>query len=94
MKLAMYQMENAESIQKNLTKSLAAINTAAEHGADLILFPEVQLTEFFPQYQGRDVSSYGMSLKSDVIKEFCSACRNHHIMAVPNIYPRLFTAQP
>ena len=47
MKLAMYQMENAESIQKNLTKSLAAINTAAEHGADLILFPEVQLTEFF-----------------------------------------------
>ena len=86
MRLAMYQMENEESIQKNLTKSLAAINTAAEHGADLILFPEVQLTEFFPQYQGRDVSSYGMSLKSDVIKEFCSACRNHHIMAVPNIY--------
>ena len=44
MRLAMYQMENEESIQKNLTKSLAAIKTAAEHGADLSLFPEIQLT--------------------------------------------------
>ena len=86
MRLAMYQMENEESIQKNLTKSLAAIKTAADHGADLILFPEVQLTEFFPQYQGRDVSAYGISLDSDIVKKFCSACRTHHIMAVPNIY--------
>lgn len=86
MKLAMYQMENAESIQKNLIKSLNAMKTAAENGTDLILFPEVQLTEFFPQYQGRDVSSYGISLDSEIVKEFCSACRNHHIMAVPNIY--------
>ena len=86
MRLAMYQMENEESIQKNLTKSLAAIKTVAEHGADLILFPEVQLTEFFPQYQGRDVSAYGISLDSDIVKKFCSACRTHHIMAVPNIY--------
>lgn len=59
MKLAMYQMENAESIEKNLAKSLNAIKEAAENNADLILFPEVQLTEFFPQYQGRDVSSVG-----------------------------------
>lgn len=86
MKLAMYQMENAESIQKNLTKSLGAIKTAAESGADLILFPEVQLTEFFPQYQGRDVSSYGISLDSDIVKEFLIACRDYNIMAVPNIY--------
>ena len=71
MRLAMYQMENEESIQKNLTKSLAAIKTVAEHGADLILFPEVQLTEFFPQYQGRDVSAYGISLDSDIVKKFC-----------------------
>ena len=28
---------------------------SGERGADLILFPEVQLTEFFPQYEGRDV---------------------------------------
>ena len=86
MKLAMYQMENAGNIRENLTKSILAIKTAAENGADLILFPEVQLTEFFPQYQGRDVAAYGISLDSEIVKEFCNACRTYHIMAVPNIY--------
>lgn len=32
----------------DLEKSIRAIKEAAENGADLILFPEVQLTEFFP----------------------------------------------
>lgn len=86
MKLAMYQMENANCIQENLAKSLNAIKQAAENGADLILFPEVHLTEFFPQYQGQDAASYGISLDSDIVKEFCQACKTHHIMAVPNIY--------
>ena len=86
MKLAMFQMEHAGSVQKNLGKSLDAIKTAAEQGADLILFPEVQLTEFFPQYPGRDVSAYGVSLKSDIVKAFQDTCRECHIMAVPNIY--------
>ena len=41
MKLAMFQMEHAGSIQKNLEKSLNGIKTAAEQGADLILIPTV-----------------------------------------------------
>ena len=59
MKLAMFQMENAGSIQKNLEKSLNAIKRAASEGADMILFPEVQLTEFFPQYPGKECSFIG-----------------------------------
>ena len=86
MKLAMFQMENAGSIQNNLEKSLNAIKTAAAHGADLILFPEVQLTEFFPQYPGKDVEAYRMTLKSDIVTAFCNACKKYNIMAVPNIY--------
>ena len=43
MKLAMYQMENGGSMEQNLKKNLAAIEEAAKAGADLILFPEVDL---------------------------------------------------
>jgi predicted amidohydrolase len=86
MRLAMFQMENAGTVQANLEKSLGAIRDAAAQGADLILFPEVQLTEFFPQYPGRDVSEYGIELESDIVKAFCDACRKYEIMAVPNIY--------
>lgn len=86
MKLAMFQMKNAGSMRNNLAKSLDAVKSAAADGADLILFPEVQLTEFFPQYPGQDVSAYGIPLESDIVKAFRDACREHHIMAVPNIY--------
>ena len=59
---------------------------AASHGADLVLFPEVQLTEFFPQYPGQDVRKYQIPLDSDIIRRFCDTCRKNQIMAVPNIY--------
>ncbi len=86
MKLALAQMRNSGNIQSNLCKSLDFIREASLNGADLILFPEVQLTEFFPQYEGRDVSSYGLEVSSDIVREFQDSCRKNHIMAVPNIY--------
>lgn len=86
MKLAMYQMKNAGSMKENLNKSLDAIRKASEAGMDLILFPEVQLTEFFPQYHGRDVQEYEVSLDSEIVKALCRACKTYHIMAVPNLY--------
>jgi len=56
MRLALVQMSNAGDIQSNLNKSMNTIYEAASNGAEMVLFPEVQLTEFFPQYKGRDVS--------------------------------------
>ena len=79
-------MSNAGTLTLNLQKSLAAVSEASSRGADLILFPEVQLTEFFPQYPGRDVSAYACDIDGNIIGAFRQACRNHHIMAVPNVY--------
>jgi predicted amidohydrolase len=86
MKLAMAQMKNEGSVEQNLAKSLNFIQNAAAQGADLILFPEVQLTEFFPQYPGRDVKAYEIDIDSDVVRAFKVACAQNHIAAVPNIY--------
>lgn len=86
MKLALCQMSHGGSMENNLKKSIAAIEEAALAGADLILFPEVQLTEFFPQYPGLDVGHYRLTLTSETVTAFRHACRKHRIMAVPNIY--------
>ena len=86
MRLALVQMSNAGSMKENLRKSIRAIETAKENNADLVLFPEVQLTEFFPQYMRLDVTKYRLSIDSDKVKAFREACRENHIMAVPNIY--------
>lgn len=73
----MYQMKNAGNMQDNLAKSLDAMKKASENGADLILFPEVQLTEFFPQYPQRDVRAYEVTIDSPIVKAFCEACREY-----------------
>ena len=85
-KIAMYQMKNDGSISKNLEKSLDAIRKAAAEDADLILFPEVQLTAFFPQYPNQDVSNYAVGIESEIIDSFRTVCREKRIMAVPNVY--------
>lgn len=46
-RLALAQMANAGSIKNNLSKSIQLLKAAAENKADLVLFSEVQLTEFF-----------------------------------------------
>ncbi len=86
MKIAMAQMGNAGSVEKNLEKSIHFIALAAKQGCDLILFPEVQMTEFFPQHPGQDVRHYAVKPDSGLIRELCAACRDNHIMAVPNVY--------
>lgn len=86
MRLALVQMSNAGDMASNIEKSMVAIKTAAKMEADLVLFPEVHLTEFFPQYLAQDVKKYRVSLDSPVVKQFCNVCKDNHIMAVPNIY--------
>ena len=86
MRLALVQMPNYGSKDENLYKSLQAIEIASKQEADLVLFPEVQLTEFFPQYPGQDVHKYAVTIEGETVKKFCDICRNNKISAVPNLY--------
>lgn len=51
-----------------------------------MLFPEVQLTEFFPQYPRQDVNKYAMSMDGEIVKKVCAACNKYKISSVPNVY--------
>ncbi|WP_455719864.1 carbon-nitrogen hydrolase family protein [Agathobacter sp.] len=86
MRIALAQMKNDGTIKENMHKSIELMREAAEKKADLILFPEVQLTEFFPQYENKDVTGYSLSAKSEEVYEFQKACKKYGIIAVPNIY--------
>lgn len=88
MRIALHQNRDAGTLEANLAKSIRAIEAAGEAGADLILFPEVHLTEFFAQYPGKDVSAYERSIDSDAVDRFRRCCKENGIMAVPNIYLR------
>lgn len=88
MRLALVQMSSQGTQKENLEKSLKAIETAKRNRADLVLFPEVHLTEFFPQYPGQNVEGYAVTLDEQPVSSFCAVCRENDIMAVPNVYLR------
>lgn len=84
--IALAQMKMSADMEENYQKSLELIAKAAEEGAELICFPEIQLSPFFPQYPGRDASQYLMTLNSDYVKGIQAACRENGIFASPNFY--------
>lgn len=61
MKIALAQMQISSEIEANFEKTIRLMKEAALKKADLICFPEIQLTPFFPQYEKKDVSAYSNS---------------------------------
>ena len=86
MKLALAQMRMSKDMESNYQKSLHYIREASEKGADLVMFPEIQLTPFFPQYENKDVSDYVMTLDHPYVRGVCDACRKNRLFASPNFY--------
>ncbi|MBQ9687492.1 MAG: carbon-nitrogen hydrolase family protein [Oscillospiraceae bacterium] len=86
MKLALAQLQISPDKEENLQKALDCIRKAAFLGAELIFFPEVQLTPFFPQYEKRDVSACVVRLDDEAVQAVCRVCREEKIFASPNFY--------
>lgn len=55
-----------KEMEQNLTKSLEFCDRAA--GCGLLFFPEIQLSPFFPQYEGRDVGQYCLTEDSAAVQ--------------------------
>lgn len=88
MKIALAQMQMQALMEENLETALDLIKAAASARADLILFPEIQLSPFFPQYKDAEAEKYLLTVDHDAIRKLCAACKYHGISASPNVYLR------
>jgi predicted amidohydrolase len=52
----------------------------------MIIFPELCLSPFFPQFPGRDASVYAMSIDDGAIQRIRAACQRLNLVASPNVY--------
>ncbi len=86
MKIALFQMKMSERGEDNLKKCMDGVREAAEHGADLIVFPELTLMPFFPQYEKLNVSDKLVTLEDSYVKEFQKVAKECRIITVPNFY--------
>ena len=80
----MAQMSMSGSMDENLKKSLAFCDAAA--GSDLLFFPEVQLTPFFPQYAGRNADAYVVPAGSPTVQAFADKAKERGLYLSPNMY--------
>ncbi|MGN0659312.1 MAG: carbon-nitrogen hydrolase family protein [Emergencia sp.] len=86
MKLAMAQMRMIEDMERNLKESVRYMKAAKKAGADLILFPEVQLSPFFAQKEKQDASRWLVNLDGPEIGLLRETCRKLELWASPNVY--------
>ncbi len=84
MRLSMGQMAMQDDMAVNLKTSLKFCDAAAK--SDLLFFPEIQLTPFFPQYEKLDASKYCLEERSAEIAAFQEKARAHHYYLSPNVY--------
>ncbi|MBQ9252933.1 MAG: hypothetical protein IJ188_09900 [Clostridia bacterium] len=82
-KIALAQMQISSDREENYRKTLEFIRRAAENGAELVCFPEIQLSPFFPQYPGRDANEYAMRLEDEHARGICEACRENRMTEKP-----------
>ena len=86
MRLGLAQMHMGEDINKNLETTLDMMRRAKKKQADLILFPEIQLSPFFPKYPGRDAGRWMLTPESLPVRDIRNSCRRLSLWACPNLY--------
>lgn len=86
MKVALAQLSMQHDISQNAVKASNTMDKAAESGADLIFFPEIQFSPFFPQYADKDVSKYVMNIDHKYVKQIQQKCIEHQLICSPNFY--------
>ncbi len=84
MKIALAQISMNENINDNLQKSLDYCDKAKE--SDLLFFPEIQLSPFFPQYEKKNVDCYCLKKESREIELLAGKAKEHKYFLSPNIY--------
>ncbi|MCR5795755.1 MAG: carbon-nitrogen hydrolase family protein [Solobacterium sp.] len=84
MRLAMAQMSMKNNMNDNYKKSLTFIEKAA--GSDILLFPELQLTPFFPQISNLNVKN-ALSKENDArLSGIAYQARKYHMHIIPSVY--------
>jgi predicted amidohydrolase len=86
MRLALAQYALDPEVSSNVRKALAMMRAASSQGAQMVMYPELCLTPFFPQYPRLDASKLAMRLDDENIREFQAACRQLNLLASPNVY--------
>lgn len=89
MKIAVAQMVGSPDRDRNRDAAQRLVQTAAGDGADLILFPEMSILEFFPRLPHRyEFFDFGEPIPGPTSEWFCKLAADNNVHVVYNHYER------
>ncbi|MGW8282569.1 MAG: carbon-nitrogen hydrolase family protein [Gemmatimonadota bacterium] len=89
MRLALIQTEAGPDRENNLARALSSMERASEAGANLVVFPELALDRFFPQYRVCGwADSVAESIPGPTSDRIASRAGELSLVTVFNLYER------
>jgi len=89
MRIALVQHHAANSREQNTENGLAALTEAAGNGAELVVFPELAFSRFFPQTRGSDEAVKGAeTIPGPTTDRFCRAAKELRVVTIINLYEK------
>src|SRR5262245_25235887 len=89
MKIALIQQHATADVAANLRRGLLAARRAAQDGANLIVFPELAFTPFYPQRPPVvDVRTLAETVPGPTTEAFQSLARELGVVVVLNLFER------
>jgi N-carbamoylputrescine amidase len=89
MRIALVQQRATPDRADNVRRGLAALETAASHGARLVCFAELAFEPFWPQQPARgDVAARAETVPGPTTEAFAAAARRHGLVVVLNLFER------
>ncbi len=89
MRVALVQHQASESPAENRDRGLQAVANAAREGANVIVFPELAFTRFFPQHRlNRDRMDLAESIPGPTTDAFSLLAKDLGVVVVLNLYER------
>lgn len=89
MKLALIQQAVTDDLELNVSRGLAALESAAANGAELVVYPELAFTPFYPQHKaGPNVLAFAEPIPGPTTQRFSELARQLEVVVVLNLFER------
>jgi len=89
MRIALVQQHATRDKADNVARGLAAVETAARHGAEVVAFAELAFEWFYPQQPaGPDARALAEPIDGPTIAAFQAKARALGVVVLPNFYER------
>lgn len=89
MRIALVQQHASHDKQENITRGLAAVDAAAAHGAQVVVFAELAFERFYPQNPAdHDPHRLAEPVPGPLTAAFAERAKRHDLVVVLNLYER------